>query len=136
MFKIRSKAVIHELLDNEIILADLDSGTYYSIRGSGIPVWQLLLCGYSLDAITALFRGRYGADHSDALGHFVDLLVNEQLLIPDAEEKEACPPPSVLWPEQFDLPFFEKYEEMKELLMLDPIHEVDEQGWPARSQTP
>jgi hypothetical protein len=26
----------------------------------------------------------------------------------------------------------EKYEDMRDLLVLDPIHEVDEGGWPTR----
>ena len=28
------------------------------------------------------------------------------------------------------------YEDMQDLLLLDPIHDVDETGWPARRQDP
>ncbi len=30
----------------------------------------------------------------------------------------------------FCLPIIEKYTDLEELLLLDPIHEVDESGWP------
>ena len=32
----------------------------------------------------------------------------------------------------FEHPTIEKYDDMQELLLLDPIHEVDEDGWPNR----
>ena len=31
---------------------------------------------------------------------------------------------------QFEFPIIEKFTDMQELLLLDPIHEVDEKGWP------
>ena len=182
-FKIRSKAVIYELLDREIILADLDSGIYYSIRGGGVPIWQLLLSGHSAHSIKLLLQKQYGT--SDGVDGFVDLLLQEQILVPShksftefnpsfpvqhcaraqqldasclhaphnverenlgvnslknfcgqvlvSEESSAQLPPDFSWPMQFEPPMFERYEEMKNLLILDPIHEVDEQGWPARS---
>jgi hypothetical protein len=32
--------------------------------------------------------------------------------------------------QEFSRPILTKYTDMKELLLLDPIHEVDETGWP------
>jgi hypothetical protein len=31
---------------------------------------------------------------------------------------------------KFEPPILEKYVDMQDLLLLDPIHEVDERGWP------
>jgi len=130
-YQIPNAAIIHELLDNEVILANLDSGIYYSIRGVGVPIWQCLLQGYGLTAISAVIAARYGADFSAELKSFVHELVQESLLI----EVEPLNPvaDSISWPKEFSAPTLEKYEEMKNLLMLDPIHEVDEQGWPSKS---
>ena len=30
----------------------------------------------------------------------------------------------------FEAPRLEKYTDMQDLVLLDPVHEVDEQGWP------
>ena len=34
---------------------------------------------------------------------------------------------------KYESPQLEQYSDMSELLLLDPIHEVDEQGWPKRA---
>ena len=130
MLQLRSKAVIHELLDHEVILADLDSGIYYSILGCGIPIWQLIMAGYDPSGIQALFVEKYGS--SQGVQEFIDQLVGEKILVPSADVNPGPFPKDLLWPEPFAAPFLDKYEEMKNLLMLDPIHEVDEQGWPVK----
>ena len=34
----------------------------------------------------------------------------------------------------YEHPVLQKYTDMEDLLLLDPIHDVDEAGWPARKQ--
>lgn len=120
--------IIHEFLDDEIIIANLNEGIYYSIRGSGVLIWQLLLGGRSLSSIESLFSEKYGKPlfFSDFISH----LEKENLLISTNSCEET--PLSLHWPTAFHPPELERYDEMKNLLMLDPIHEVDEQGWPNR----
>lgn len=121
--------IIYELLDDEVILANLNEGIYYSIRNSGALIWQLLLAGHTHLSIESLFSEKYGAIPS--ITPFIDRLIEENLLV----VKECSSPPlpvSLSWPANFSAPILERYDEMKNLLMLDPIHEVDEQGWPNR----
>ena len=120
--------IIYELLDDEVIVANLDAGIYYSIRGSGVLIWQLLLDGHAPHLIEALFTEKYGSVPS--ISSFIELLLEENLLV---EKDLPSPPPGILsWPAHFSAASLERYDEMKNLLMLDPIHEVDEQGWPQR----
>ena len=129
-YEIPSTAIIHELLDNEIIIANLRVGTYYSVRESGIPIWQLLVAGHRLDAIAKLLDQKYHGDFSSPICSFLDQLLAENLLTPS---QNRCPTSfEPLWPQEYATPVFSKYEEMKNLLMIDPIHEVDEKGWPSR----
>jgi hypothetical protein len=132
-YRTTGTAIIHELLDEEVIIANLDSGVYYSIRETAVPIWQLLLAGHSLSSIAALCRAKYNRDLFLPLDAFVNRLVEENLLEPAA--RTAAEIPNLVWPKEFKELHLEKYEEMKDLLMLDPIHEVDEQGWPSRSQS-
>jgi hypothetical protein len=133
-YTIPTTAIIHELLDDEAILANLDTGIYYSLRGSAVPIWQLLLCGHSPNSIATLFAERFSFDVSQEIDSFVQEIVSEGLLSPSAPQELSAPTAPLLWPAEFKAPTLEKYEEIKNLLMLDPIHEVDEQGWPSRSQ--
>ena len=132
--KTRSKAIIHEFLDNEIILADLDAGIYYSIRGCGIQLWQQLVSGNSLEEAIDTIQRQYGKDNLDLCSAFAMQLCKEQLLI-ETTSMPHTTIASLSWPNSFEPPVLEKYEEMKNLLMLDPIHEVDEQGWPVREHS-
>jgi hypothetical protein len=131
MFKVRSKAVIHEFLENEVILADLEVGIYCSIRESGIPIWQLLASGHSIEEALSLLQEKYPTSPLETVPPFINQLVEENLLIPTSSQEKIIPA-DLFWPSQFHPPIFAKYEEMRNLLQLDPIHEVEEQGWPAR----
>lgn len=127
-YAIAGTGVIYELLDDEVILANLNVGIYYSIRGSGVLIWQLLLSGHSPSSIETLFCEKYGK--IPPIAPFVNHLLEEELIVPS---ESALPvPPTLSWPAAFHPPTLERYDEMKNLLALDPIHEVDEQGWPHR----
>jgi len=132
MYTLANNGIIHELLDNEIIVANLDSGIYYSLRGNGIHIWQLLLAGWSFEQIQKEWTDRYGANTD--VSSFVSQLLDEELVRSNDGEKQASLPEDFTWPSEYSPPLFEKYEEMKDLLLLDPIHEVDEQGWPKRAE--
>jgi hypothetical protein len=133
-YQVFNSSVIHELLDSEVIIADLDSGAYYSLRGSAAPVWQLLAGGQSLDGVCAEAAKRYPAAPPDLrakVERFAQSLCELKLLRDDAAAPRGpLRPAEASWPSSWAAPEFEKYDEMKDLLMLDPIHEVDEQGWP------
>lgn len=67
---------------------------------------------------------------------FVSKLIDEQLILAANGEQPAAsskgneqPSPS---PVPFEPPVLEKYTDMQDLLLLDPIHEVDDTGWPKR----
>lgn len=129
-YEIPSNAIIHELLDWEVIVAHLETGAYYSLRGSAVPIWQLLIAGHSVASIRKIVREKMALDAAAEIDSFTEKLVSEGLLRP--APSLAYSMPDLLWPEKWDSPAFEKYEEMKNLLMLDPVHEVDEQGWPSK----
>jgi hypothetical protein len=126
-YTLSGKGIIWELLHDEVIIANLDVGIYYSIRGSGTSIWQLLIAGNATSSIEALLIEKYG--NASGLVTFVERLVEEGLLS-SADSSSECLLHLSL-PDSYESPQLERYEEMKNLLLLDPIHEVDEQGWPS-----
>ena len=137
-FRIPGTAVVHEYLDDEVIIANLDSGIYYSARGVGISIWELLVAGHTQGSAQALLAERYPSASEglgSALREFVLDACNERLLIEAAAEESTIviAQQEIHYPQTYQPPVLEKYEEMKDLLLLDPVHEVDEQGWPSRS---
>lgn len=133
-FCIASTAVIHELLDDEVIAANLDTGIYYSIRQTATVLWQLLVMGKTQAEIVSVFQQHYPQASAAMVDEFIQQLVNEKLLSPSKTPPIDQPDQQIHWPLTWAPPSFEKYEEMSSLLMLDPIHEVDEQGWPRKQE--
>lgn len=133
-FCIASTAVIHELLDDEVIAANLDTGIYYSIRQTGTVLWQLLVTGKTQAEIVFVFQQHYPQATSAMIDEFIQQLVAEKLLVPTKAPPSNQIDQQIHWPLNWAPPLFEKYEEMSALLMLDPIHEVDEQGWPRKQE--
>ena len=133
--RINQPAVIAEVIDGEAIIVNLDSGAYYSLRDSGCAVWELLAQGLTPAQTSAALATRYTGS-SDAIARGVATLAQEllalQLMIPTASPPVAPPPTSHTNGDRptFQPPTLEKYTDMADLLLLDPIHEVDETGWP------
>jgi hypothetical protein len=122
-FLIRQPQVVHDFFPDEVVILDLDSGCYFSARGSACKVWQWIVDGLSLAQMEALIREEDRA----ALRTFVSQLAAENLISQGAVAATREAPASLM--SLVDLKL-EKSNDMQDLLMLDPIHEVDETGWP------
>jgi len=131
--------VLHESIDGEVMVIDLTTGSYYSLRGSAAEVWQLIdhFPGSSATELTTVFTdGNESArtDIESLIARFVDQLLDEGLLVVHANgagSHLSVPPSSegARLP-TFDPPVLEKYTDMQDLVLLDPVHEVAETGWP------
>lgn len=131
-FRINPRRVIHEMVDGEVIVIQLETGCYYSIGGLGADAWPLLVAGWSPAEVA---RG-LSSEHelaADQLRELVGELVAERVFVPlpKGEEPAAAAAPSAPRTGGFEPPRLEKYSDMQDYLLIDPIHEVDEPGWPA-----
>jgi hypothetical protein len=141
-FRLNSPDVVQEELEGEVIVVHLVSGSYYSLTKSGADVWKRLVAGHAagaiVDHLTEITDGTRPII-GPTVDQFVADLVDEQLLVPAAPEIEGLPiaaaaPLAERTP--FEAPRFEKFTDMQELLLVDPIHEVAEAGWPLQPSTP
>ena len=140
VFKVNSPKVIFEAFDDEVVLINLDNGNYYSMGESGLYIWRLIEQGAAISEILCWTAERFSESSSTierAVNQFVQELLNEELIVLDASvapNKSIDPNPngSMLAPgtNNFRVPVLHKYTDMQDLLLLDPIHEVDEMGWP------
>src|SRR5271169_4167661 len=137
-YGVEAPRVVYETFDEEVVVLDLESGSYYSLRASAAWIFQAAAGGASRTAIAAALAHRHKdrgnedpADVHAAVGAFLNSLVSEGLLVPQ--------PGTATSPARLDLsgdagpfalPRFEKFTDMQDLLLLDPIHDVDETGWP------
>jgi len=141
-YKICTPRVAHQTIDGETVIIDFDTGAYFSTARIGAALWDQLAGGATVEDLIAAATLRYNGAHdliAGSIRDFVRLLERETLIAPAAEAApspgvEASPPVPAPGAETpvFEPPTLHKYTDMADLLLLDPIHDVDESGWPSK----
>ena len=137
-FQVNSPNVIHEVIDGEAVLVNLESGSYYSIDNVGAVIWDYIENGLSVSQIVDSIADRYegnGDDIEQGVQQLFTQLQEEQLIVPSGAPQANGQVPPVSDAANgsktpFEVPILHKYTDMEDLLLLDPIHDVDESGWP------
>ena len=127
-YRANEPAISHEAMGGEIVIIHFDTGTYYSLAGSGALVWGWLVGGLGREAILTYLSASTPALVEPVMA-FIDELVKEHLLLPTPTPAAAPTWPPTM-PAPLDPPVLQKFTDMQELLLLDPIHDVTEAGWP------
>lgn len=128
-----SPSVRHERLDDEVIAIDLENGAYFALDDVAADCWTILAAGGAVDAVVDATVARFGVTSETArhdIERFVDELVQVRLLLPTDEKSVPAALPATQPPRAYQPPTIERFDDLEELLVLDPIHEVDESGWP------
>jgi Coenzyme PQQ synthesis protein D (PqqD) len=127
--------LVSRQFDDEIVLANYENGLYYSLTGAGADIWLALKAGCTAEDIIAAFSARYPqfiGVVAAAVPAFIDQLLAEGIVTRLGES-----PPRQEWSPMgigaFLQPVCERFDDLRDLLLLDPIHEVGEGGWPLRS---
>jgi hypothetical protein len=132
--QVSTPRVIHDTVDGETLIVDTVSGAYFNLVGSSAILWQQLVACGDVAAVTEQMVATYAGDEKEirsAVDAFVTSLVEEFILERVAEAAGNLPLPAVGIGTPFVAPVIQKHSDMIDLLLLDPIHEVDvEEGWP------
>lgn len=135
IFCINSPQVVQETIDGEVVIINLLKGHYYSLRGTGAFIWTQIDQQLNQELITQQVLQHYSGEAETivpSLQSFFDQLQAEELVVISTESnfEEHNNNLDGLEKLPFELPKLEKFTDMEELLLLDPLHEVDESGWP------
>ncbi len=143
--KVNEPNVVHETIDGEAILLDLKTGNYFSLDGAGAIIWDYIsLTGRWRNAIDLMVQKTAKQKDliSSSIETFVEELIEENLLVPvdngsgfTSEVSSDIEKGLVEAAIAFKAPVVNKYSDMQDLLLLDPIHDVDEKGWPEAQET-
>jgi hypothetical protein len=144
-FGINAPHVVFENYEDEIVLINLDSGNYYSLAAEAAAIFCLVEKGLTRDEIIHNILQKYSGNSEDiqsAVNQFMERLQREELItstektIDDNNRKhnEEMEPLLNLQKPLFSIPVLNRYTDMQDLILLDPVHEVDEAGWPNPQQ--
>jgi len=144
-YRINAPRVAHQTIDGETIIIDFENGAYFSAEGAGAEIWEGIARRLPAGEIAAAALRRYAGAEGDIRGgieSFIETLQRESLIVPlegePAESDAAQEQGTAAAGKRPDFipPKLRKYTDMQDLLLLDPIHEVDEQGWPIAKDEP
>ncbi len=131
--KVNVPHIVHEIFsDDEAAIINLKTGNYYSLNPTGAEVWSLIEKNATSEEIIEVFSECYKNESvEDVIKKFVTELLEEDLII---ESEENIQKTQELRLEKangnFVEPEMERFGDMQELLLLDPIHDVDDAGFP------
>ena len=132
-YRVMAPEVIADIIDGEAVIMNLKTGQYFNSEGVGSECWGALASGLSVEMLIEQLAASYAVDRAvigPAIKDFVQDLLSYELIAPS-----DAPPPDAVSPSArsrtpFRAPVLNVYSDMQDLLLLDPIHDVDAAGWP------
>ena len=133
--------VVSEEIDGEVIIVNLKNGNYYSLSQSATVIWAGIQERATLERLQDRLQRRYagesGAMCRDLMA-LIQALEAEQLITarsasesPTAVEAPGAVADAIGEKVAYQPPQFECFTDMGDLLLLDPVHEAEEEkGWP------
>ena len=136
-YRVRTPTVVSENIDGEVVAIHLKRGHYYSMSGTAPLIWAWIEAGIPYQmieqrlaeqfecvdgAMPASVREFLGALLEEGLVEATDQAMSASNGAPAATNGAAR--------RRFDPPRLERHTDMQDLLVLDPIHDVGETGWP------
>lgn len=133
-YVINTPEVVSEVIDGELVAIHLGSGCYYHANNSGSYIWDLLAKQYAPEQIIMIYAAYFKLSVAEAkitITAFVRKLLKEDLIRTVADPKTQGQIQKISpTPQPYLAPILEKHEDMKELLLLDPIHDIGEKSLP------
>lgn len=133
-FTVNTPNIVCEVFDNEVVAVNLDVGIYYSITGISATVWQMIQNNFSIEEMVKILTTHCANPDGiqENLDIFLQKLIDKSLIITSASLGNT--PLKELELGKIDkMPelCIEEFSDMQDILLLDPVHDVDESGWPS-----
>ena len=136
---INSIDVSSEYFENEVLAINLKTGNYFSLRGTAFVFWKLITEGNSFESTITKICTHFQIEKEKASQLFEDFL--NKLIQNELVQKTNTTTDSFsnewlnMFSNEFSIPLLECYTDMQDLLLFDPIHDVDTQvGWPKKAE--
>jgi coenzyme PQQ synthesis protein D (PqqD) len=135
-YRVNAPHVIAETIGGETIIVHLSTGCYFNLGGTAVDIWEAVAAGNPPEAITRQLVSRYDAGEAEiaaAVSRILEELQREELVVVNDEDGApgAEAPAAEAGPRApFQEPTLSKLTDMQDIILLDPVHEVDARGWP------
>jgi len=128
--------VIDETIDGETVVIDLRTGFYFALNATATQIWHLLEAGTTdgavVDTLASVYEDADRVAIEDTVRSFLGELESSKL-VKEIGLDQAPGDARLLAPEagaSFIAPTMDRYTDMHDIILLDPVHQIDERGWP------
>lgn len=140
-FVINTAHVSSEIFGEEAVVVNFMTGKYFGMTGSAPVIWQLFETPITRDDVIDKLTGLKGQTNEfiEHVQSFIDVLLQENLII-DSGISNFDKLQSItvtIDHDDLQIPVLEIYDDLQELIVLDPVHDADpERGWPVQQNIP
>src|SRR5579862_7446085 len=109
---------------DEVVLANYETGLYYSLMDNAAKIWLALKAGLPDEEIADAFARCHASTANDVatqVSGFIARLAAEGIIVP-IKEAPARQQWELAASPHFQLPVLERYDDLRDLLLLDPVH--------------
>ena len=132
MYKINDAKMFFDMADGQAVVINFTNGMYYGTSTLGSAVLSNLVNGVAPEKIAEAVRAHAGcpAGFDAAFAAFLDELTGKEILVSGPAADAAAEIPESAFADGFELTL-DEFAEVQDLLLADPVHDVDvDQGWP------
>lgn len=135
-FECNEPDVVFENFGDDTIILNLQTGSYYSLNPVGMLYWELLSQSVPVSEVVAFAAEQFPALDRKVLDRDLETVVAEfrgQGLLRPSEMVRSIHEVNleVTTSPEYVSPALSIYTDVAEMILLDPVHDVSESGWPA-----
>ena len=131
---------VDDTVDGEALIMDMVTGNYYSCVGASAVAWNTLKRGVAVPDTAAELATTYGKSVREVtpdVERFVQDLLGEEILVAadgTAAVDDVAERPGAGPAHEYASLELERFTDLADLILLDPVHDVSEAGWPRPAQ--
>ena len=136
-YMINKQFVVYEQMDAELTVINLQKGYYFIGKDSAIDIFLSLENAQTINDIVDQIMTVYSVQENvvrKEVATLLDSWLKNDLIskVDDATQNITAEPNPMAELKPWTQPIFIAFDDMRDLLLLDPIHDtnLDEQGWP------
>jgi len=137
MYQLNDEKMFYDMAEGQAIVIDFTTGIYYGTNALGSVVLDRVLAGNKKEMIVKALQELPDCPSNieELVDTFIaDLQGNEIIVAGPTNEGGAEPIDTLALEDGFELTV-EAYSEVQDLILADPVHDVDEeQGWPVMKE--
>jgi len=136
MWLIDQRTMQSEVLDGEAVIVDFTTGRYHAAAGVAATVWEAMKQGQEINEIMLQVRSAHTDVPEDAESSvlaFIDSVVDAGLAKqadPEIGQTSSSEQQTSTAPTPWIVPVLESHNDLADLMLIDPVHDVTARGWP------